>query len=300
MKGLEESSWLIESAQELSVSLGKFITYCQHLSWEFENWQDFSENWWRATWYIAVLQEFTEIGNLENWKINLETVLSFLSYILLSDFFDENKSIFLRWFHSYQKLRKYSNVSDKEIYKSLRTKYAELMSGRLESTLSEEIQRAKASTSIEIDEVLEMFESFCCLLREVSNNPNSLYIPWFQEEISPSYTQKVDDFLYFLEYWEKNETHSSAEIQRIWKNRDDTLTFIDISDWYSELKEWSIEEMLLSFWMFLYKRWEFEWVATRDEIIKNLLKLARKTSKIRCREIVWIIEREKYLKNYWK
>ena len=292
-----EIDTLLEWAHELSYSVNKFITYAQHVLNEQRKWEPFYINWYKWAAHASLVRFHLETDSPTDCTIDVDKVLDLLCELLWSDIFETDKNRYTQVYDIYSKLIPYWDKVYRQNHKIARKRAIQVLSWNIIDDIPKDIKKAKTVTCIEVDEALRLFDNFCSLLQEVSQNPNIIYISWYQNSIKPQYTQSIQQLVQFIEWWKKSEIRTQSERNIKWIVTSDRITEIDLWDWYEKILEKEIEHILLEFWMFLFKKWELESLPQRNEIIWDLLNLARKISKNRHVELLQLIHLEQYNKS---
>jgi hypothetical protein len=285
---------MLMSAHELWFSVDKFTTYAWHVLNEQRRGESFSKNWHKWAPYLSLIGYLTQVVKPTDTTINVDEVIDMLCEILGSDIFEIDKEKYIKLYNIYKNLIPFWDKVYRENHKIARKRAIEVISWTTDTIVSKKVSEATNSIWIEIKEVIELFDNFCSLLREMSQNPSVIYISWYQDSIKPQYTRKILNLMEYLEHWEKSEVQITSQRHMKWTTRGNKMSELEISDWYNNLTQENIETILLDFGMFLFKKWELEWLPQRDEIVWYLMDLARKISKNRYAEILNLIQLENY------
>ncbi len=286
--------YMLESAHELWFSVDKFLTYAQHVLDEQRKWEAFYKRWHKWASYVSLIKFHLTPESSHDTIVDIDKVIDLLCELLWSDIFETDKKKYVKAFDIYRSLIPFWDKIYRPNHKVARRRAIEVLSWDTCITLSENIHQTCTSVWIEINEVLELFDNFWCLLWEMSKNPSIIYISWYNDSISPHFSEKIQKLMDFLDYWEKSEVLASSQRNMKWTMRGDRLSELEISHWYDELGQKDIEVILLDFGMFLFKKWELDVLPQRNLIVWYLMNLARKISKRRYAEILNIIHLEEY------
>ena len=280
---------LLLSAHELSFSVDKFLKYSKHVLDELRRWVPFYTKWYKWAKHVSLIWFHTQEEIPTDTTVDVDTVIDMLCEILGSDIFDMSKENYVKAYDIYTQLIPFWDKVYREKHKIARRRAIEVLSGKTYIAPSQKVTQAKDSIWIEVHETLSLFENFCDLLKVLSQNPNELYIPGYEDSIKPQFTQQIQKLMDYIDRWEKSELQICSQRNMKWTTNGDRLDELEISDWYSQLNQKDPQEILLDFGIFLFKKWELDVLPQKKLIVSDLLSLARKISKRRHIEILQLI-----------
>ncbi len=269
---------LIESSQELSVSVVKFIKYCQHLALELEGGMSFSQEWYRWGWYAAIIQNILGTQDFqEGEKYRLENNIYILIALLQNAFFDDDFQSYTSTYTFIKKLCKYSDIDFNTELQLLAEKWMTLAEQIPKQITWPKIYRLTKEILQNIDISLYGIKSFLSFLDFLAKNPSDLYAGR-EKQIHPKYSIMQQNFYTLMEMYKSWEIKRFHETIRIGLREWDSISDVDIVSWYTNIQNMPLERQLLAFWIYLLKIWEFDVLEKKEEIYAMLLSFAEKVA----------------------